>query len=166
MSISNQRAVFIGYILFAGVVVILDQISKQVASVLFGSPPLPPLEVLPFFYLTLVFNKGAAFGLFAEAGGWQHYFFTGLGSIVCAALVVWLWHAHKQSTLLCWGLALVLGGALGNLIDRIAYQHVIDFILLQYGNWQFPAFNIADGAITIGALILVLDSIKNDTLKQ
>ena len=144
----------------------LDQISKQVASVLFGHPPLPPLEVLPFFYLTLVFNKGAAFGLLAEAGGWQHYFFTGFGLVVSTALVVWLWHAHKQSNMLCWGLALVLGGALGNLIDRVAYQHVIDFILLQYGNWQFPAFNIADGAISIGALLLILDSIKSDTLKQ
>ena len=93
-----------------------------------------------------------------DAGGWQHYFLGGLGIVVSLLLVFWLWRSHRNA-LLSWALALVLGGALGNLIDRVSHQHVIDFILLHYRGWYFPAFNLADGAITLGALGLILDSL-------
>ena len=161
---------FTGYLFVAGVVVILDQFSKQVAYATL--PGQPAVEILPFFHLVLVFNRGAAFGMLAEAGGWQHYFFTTLAMAVSIALVIWLWRTHqhtpRRNALLSWGLALVLGGALGNLIDRLSHQFVIDFILLHYGNWQFPAFNIADSAITLGALALILDSLgwRNDSAKR
>lgn len=148
---------FIAYLVLAGIVVIIDQLSKQAVSTsLLGRPS---VEILPFFDLVLVFNEGAAFGFLAAAGGWQHYFLGALGIIVSLLLVFWLWRSHDRNALLSWGLALVLGGALGNLIDRVSHQHVIDFILLHYGGWQFPAFNLADGAISLGALALILDSL-------
>ena len=148
---------FIAYLALAGLVIIIDQLSKQAAyTSLLGRPP---VEILPFFDLVLVFNEGAAFGFLATAGGWQHYFLGGLGSIVSMLLVLWLWRSCDRNALLSWGLALVLGGALGNLIDRISHQHVIDFISLHYGGWYFPAFNIADGAISLGAVALILDSL-------
>lgn len=153
---------FTNHLVLAGLVVILDQISKQAAHAhLLGHPP---VDILPFFRLTLVYNRGAAFGFLADAGGWQHGFFVGFAVVVSVVLVVWLWRASRQndprpSAMLPLGLALVLGGALGNLVDRVSHQHVIDFILLHYANWQFPAFNIADSAISLGALALILDSL-------
>ena len=148
---------FLGYLALAGFVVVIDQLSKQAALVnLMGQRP---MEILPFFQLALVFNEGAAFGFLNDAGGWQHYFFVTLAIIVSGVLVSWLWRAHGRNAMLSWGLALVLGGALGNLIDRISHQFVVDFILLHYRGWQFPAFNIADSAITVGAVALILDSL-------
>ena len=155
----TDRQQFAAYLALAGVVVLLDQLSKQAAYAnLLGQPP---VEVLPFFRLALVFNRGAAFGFLSDAGGWQHYFLSALAVIVSAALVCWLWRARARQggALLSLGLALVLAGALGNLIDRVSHQHVIDFILLHWRGWYFPAFNLADSAISIGALILILDSL-------
>ncbi len=146
---------FIGYLLLAAVVVGLDQVSKYAALLnLFGRPP---LEILPVFHLTLVFNRGAAFGFLAEAGGWQHYFLGGLATGIGLLLVAWLWRAPPRRAMLCYGLALVLGGAIGNLLDRVSHQYVIDFILLHYHGWRFPAFNLADSAIFIGAVLLFCD---------
>ena len=155
-----HRRQFIGFIAclaLAGAVVLADQLSKQAASA--GLAGRPPVDVLPFLRLVLVFNKGAAFGFLHDAGGWQHYFLSGLGSVISLLLVLWLWRSHHRNALLSWGLTLVLGGALGNLIDRVSHQHVIDFILLHHGSWQFPAFNLADGAISLGALALMLDAL-------
>lgn len=150
------RLAFIGYLAFAGVVVAIDQFTKQVAYAhLLGQPS---VEILPFFRLELVFNEGAAFGFLSDAGGWQHGFLVTLAVVISLVLVIWLWRLRRQPDLLSWGLALVLGGALGNLIDRISHQYVIDFIVLHYAGWHFPAFNIADGAITLGALALIADS--------
>lgn len=152
-----RRRKFIAYLVFAGIVVLLDQLSKQAAyASLLGRPP---VEILPFFQLVLVFNEGAAFGFLNDAGGWQRYFLSSLSLIISLLLVFWLWRSHHRNAMLSWALALVLGGALGNLIDRVSHQHVIDFILLHYGGWQFPAFNLADGAISLGALGLILDSL-------
>lgn len=155
-----RRRKFRAYLLFAGVVLLLDQISKQAAyTFLLGQPP---LEILPFFQLVLVFNEGAAFGFLNTAGGWQHYFLGGLAILVSLILVLWLWrnvhHNAPHNAMLSWALTLVLGGALGNLMDRISHQHVIDFISLHYANWYFPAFNLADSAISLGALGLIADS--------
>ena len=155
---SNSRLRFIAWLAFAAIVVILDQLSKQLALAHLAGQP--PVAVLPFFHLVLVFNEGAAFGFLDDAGGWQRYFLSGLSVSVSAALVYWLWRSRHRGVLLPLALALVLGGALGNLVDRVAHQHVIDFILLHYGGQHFPAFNLADGAITLGALGLIVDSLR------
>lgn len=146
---------FTAYLALVAVVVVADQLTKQAAyTALWGAAP---VEVLPFLRLALVFNRGAAFGFLGDAGGWQHYFLSGLAGVLSVLLAGWLWRAHRRHALLSWGLALVLAGALGNLIDRVSHQFVIDFIVLHYRAWQFPAFNIADSAISIGAAALIID---------
>ncbi|MGR3985131.1 MAG: signal peptidase II [Gammaproteobacteria bacterium] len=135
----------------------LDQAAKQIAvAQLAGAPP---LEILPFFRLSLVFNRGAAFGFLGDAGGWQLHFLAGVAVLVSAVLAVWMWRARCDGALFVCALALLLGGALGNLTDRIIHQYVIDFIVLHYRGWYFPAFNLADSAITAGAGVLILDSL-------
>ena len=148
---------FIAYLMLAGTMVVLDQVTKQLAyRQLLGQPP---VDVLPFFRLVLVFNEGAAFGFLNDAGGWQHYFFGGLAVVVSVVLLLWLWRAHDRNAMLSLGLALVLAGAIGNLIDRVNYRYVIDFILLHYQGWYFPAFNLADTVITLGAILLIMDGL-------
>ncbi len=138
-------------------VVVLDQFTKLVAE---GAlDPYRPVSLLPFFNLTLVYNTGAAFSLLADAGGWQRWFFLGLSAVVSLALVVWIVRLPRGQGRLALALALVLGGAVGNLIDRALYGHVIDFLDLHYGGWHWPAFNVADAAITVGAVLLVADTL-------
>ncbi len=146
----------------AAAVVLVDQISKWWAlSVLAFRQP---VEVLPFFNLTLVFNRGAAFSFLAGAGGWQRLFFIGLALVIAAVLAVWLVRSAWRQRWLAAGLALILGGAIGNVIDRIRFGHVVDFLDFHAAGWHWPAFNIADSAITIGAIVLLLTSIvANDT---
>ena len=103
-------------------------------------------------------NAGAAFSFLADAGGWQRWFFTGLGT-VAALVMVYLLRMHAGQTLFCLALSLLLGGAVGNVVDRVLYSHVIDFLDFYYGTWHFPAFNVADSAITIGACLLILDEL-------
>ena len=138
-------------------VVALDQATKYWAvSALTLHQPVP---VIPFFNLTLMHNTGAAFSLLAEAGGWQRWFFTGLALVVSGLIVYWLSTLRRQPWLSA-GLALILGGAVGNnLIDRVLHGYVVDFIDVYYQNWHWPAFNIADSAITVGAVLLVLDAL-------
>jgi signal peptidase II len=138
--------------------VLLDQWTKQLALQHFK---LGQLEtVTPFFDLTLAFNRGAAFSFLSDAGGWQRWFFTGISASVSAVLVVWLWRLGSRQRLLALGLSLVLGGAIGNLIDRVALGYVVDFISLHYRDYYWPAFNIADSAITCGAVLLFIDIFK------
>jgi signal peptidase II len=120
------------------------------------------IVVIPdYFSWTLAYNTGAAFSFLADAGGWQRWFFAAIALVVSVVLVVWLKRLKSYETRLAIALALVLGGALGNLFDRVAYGHVIDFILVHWQNrWYFPAFNLADSAITLGAAMLVLDMFK------
>ena len=108
--------------------------------------------------LVRVHNPGAAFSFLADAGGWQRWFFTGLG-IVAACVMVYLLKMHTGQTLFCLALSLLLGGAVGNVIDRLLYSHVIDFLDFYYGTWHFPAFNVADSAISVGAVLLILDEL-------
>jgi signal peptidase II len=116
------------------------------------------VAVLPFFNFTLAYNSGAAFSFLADAGGWQRWFFVALALAISAGLVVWLYRLRAN----VWGeavaITLILGGALGNVIDRLWHGHVIDFIDVYYQNWHWPAFNVADSAITVGAVLLVLQS--------
>ena len=116
------------------------------------------LPITSFFNLVRVHNAGAAFSFLADAGGWQRWFFTGLGT-VAALVMVYLLRMHAGQTLFCLALSLLLGGAVGNVVDRVLYSHVIDFLDFYYGTWHFPAFNVADSAITIGACLLILDEL-------
>ena len=119
-----------------------------------------PVAVLPFFNLTLIYNSGAAFSFLAEAGGWQRWFFVVLTVLVSSFLLYWLSILKKNQIWLAAALALIIGGAIGNnLIDRLFLGYVIDFIDVYYQRWHWPAFNIADSAITIGAAIAVIEAL-------
>lgn len=139
----------------SSLVVILDQLSKQIAenSLLLHKP----LAVFPGFNWTLMYNKGAAFSFLSQAGGWQRWFFIILSSVISIALIVWLKQLKKDQQVLSAGIAFILGGAIGNVIDRSLYGHVIDFIQVYYKDFYWPAFNLADSAITLGAGLLILD---------
>lgn len=137
------------------VVIILDQVSKQLAEYyLVYSVPIP---VIPFFNWTLSYNAGAAFSFLNDAGGWQRWFFIVLALAVSVAIVMWIKKLTPQDKWVAIALSLVLGGAIGNVIDRFLYGHVIDFLHVYYGQWSWPIFNIADSAISIGVAILLWD---------
>jgi signal peptidase II len=136
--------------------VLLDQGSKLAIDAsmhLYESIP-----VMPFLNLTYVHNTGAAFSFLSEAGGWQRWFFSGLAFVISIGIIVWLAKLQKHETLLAAALSLILGGAVGNLIDRVAYGYVIDFIDVYYGNSHFPYFNIADAAINLGVFLMLAES--------
>lgn len=141
----------------AVIAIVLDFVSKQLAETYLTFAQ--PVYVLPVFDLTLLYNKGAAFSFLANEGGWQRWFFTVIAIGVSAVLTVWLMKLKPNEKLLSIALALVIGGALGNLYDRLAYGHVIDFIHLHWDNNYFPAFNIADSAISLGAAMLLFESL-------
>lgn len=143
----------------SGLIVLLDQVTKHLAEALLQMHQ--PVAILPSFNLMLTYNTGAAFSFLREAGGWQRWFFLSLGIAVSIGLIVWLTRLKPEEKRLALALALVLGGAVGNLIDRTWLGHVIDFIQLYYQNWYWPTFNIADSAITVGAVLLVLDSLHS-----
>ncbi|MCX7086037.1 MAG: signal peptidase II [Methylococcales bacterium] len=136
--------------------VVLDQASKWAVDSsmqLYQSIPL-----VPYFNLTYVRNTGAAFSFLSEAGGWQRWFFAGLAVVISIVITVWLARLKQHETWLAVALSLVLGGAIGNLIDRLAYGYVIDFLDVYYQTWHWPAFNIADSAITLGVVLMLLES--------
>lgn len=144
------------WLLLAGISIVLDQYTKHIASThLTFAEPVP---VLPFLNWTLLHNYGAAFSFLSDAGGWQRYFFTALAGIVSIAFTVWLVRMPRQLIILPLAIALILGGALGNLIDRVTLGYVVDFIHFYYQNHHFPAFNIADSSITLGTILLILDT--------
>ncbi|WBA82668.1 signal peptidase II [Endozoicomonas sp. GU-1] len=120
------------------------------------------LPVLPFFSLTLAYNTGAAFSFLSDASGWQRWFLSGVAIIVSIMLVGWLKQLRSGENWQACSLSLILGGALGNLIDRLLHGHVTDFLLFYYKNWYFPAFNLADTAITVGAAMLILDMFRSN----
>ncbi|PTS85336.1 signal peptidase II [Pseudomonas sp. HMWF032] len=122
------------------------------------------IVIIPdYFSWTLAYNTGAAFSFLADAAGWQRWFFAAIAVVVSGVLVVWLKRLKSDETWLAVALALVLGGALGNLVDRVVFGHVVDFILLHWHQqWYFPAFNVADMAITGGAILLALDMFKSE----
>ncbi|MDD1633486.1 MAG: signal peptidase II [Methylococcaceae bacterium] len=136
--------------------VILDQASKLAIA---GSMHLyQSIQIVPYFNLTYVHNTGAAFSFLSEAGGWQRWFFAGLALVISVVIAVWLARLKQHETLLAVALSLVLGGAIGNLIDRLAYGYVIDFLDVYYQTWHWPAFNIADSAITLGVMLMLAES--------
>ena len=136
--------------------VILDQASKLAIA---GSMHLyQSIQIVPYFNLTYVHNTGAAFSFLSEAGGWQRWFFAGLALVISVVIAVWLARLKRHETLLAVALSLILGGAIGNLIDRLAYGYVIDFLDVYYQTWHWPAFNIADSAITLGVILMLVES--------
>ncbi|MBC3871830.1 signal peptidase II [Undibacterium oligocarboniphilum] len=142
----------------ATIVILLDQVSKITITKLFAYGE--TLAVTGFFNLMLVYNKGAAFSFLAAESGWQRYLFTAIG-LIAAAYITFLLKRHSSQKLFCWALSLIMGGALGNVIDRLLYGHVIDFLDFHYQElYHFPAFNIADSAITIGAALFILDELR------
>ena len=143
--------------LWLSVVVIgLDQLTKYVADTLLD--PYQALPVMPFFNLTLMYNKGAAFSFLSEAGGWQRWFFSVLAIAVTGVLIAWLRGLGAGQRRAALALSLIIGGAVGNLIDRVLRGQVVDFIQLYYQQWYWPAFNIADSAITVGVVIMIADA--------
>jgi signal peptidase II len=142
----------------AFIVILLDQLSKITITKLFALGE--EKVITSFFNLVLAYNYGAAFSFLDKAGGWQRHMFTAIG-IGAALYIIYLLKRNSGQRLFCWALALILGGALGNVIDRIAYGHVVDFLDFHWqGFGHFPAFNIADSAICIGAALFVLDELR------
>jgi signal peptidase II len=139
-------------------VIVLDQLTKQLAVDLLEMHQ--PVAVAPFLNLTLTYNTGAAFSLLNDAGGWQRWLFASLSVVVGIVIVVWLWRLPSGERWLACGLALVLGGALGNLWDRLLIGAVVDFIDVYYQRWHWPAFNVADSAICVGAALLIISTFK------
>jgi len=138
------------------VVVLLDQLSK---TLILGMFQLNDSRTLTsWFNLVRVHNTGAAFSFLAGASGWQRWFFVGLGT-VASAFIVWMLKKHPGQKLFCFAVSMIMGGAVGNVVDRLLHGYVVDFIQVHYGGWYFPAFNLADSAITLGAICLILDEL-------
>ncbi|WP_284155299.1 signal peptidase II [Sulfuricystis multivorans] len=142
----------------AGLVILLDQLSK--AWVLASLHLYESGEITPFFNLVLVMNPGASFSFLAQAGGWQKWFFILLALSVSIGLV-WMIRKHAQETLQPLAFALILGGAIGNLIDRLRFAAVVDFLDFHVAGWHWPAFNLADSAITIGVILLLWQQLRH-----
>jgi signal peptidase II len=149
----------------SALLVAIDQWTKAVAlASLEYLKPVPFID--GFWNWTLVHNYGAAFSFLHDAGGWQRWLFGGIAVVVSTGIVWWLTKLRANERFLACGLVLVLGGALGNLHDRITLGYVVDFIHVHYGTWHFPAFNIADCGITVGAFILIIDSLFLEKRRQ
>jgi len=148
---------FLRYLVIAIITLLLDQLSKW--SALSNLKMGVPEQVLPFMNWLLLFNPGAAFSFLAQGSGWQRWFFTAIGLAACI-YIIWLIRKSQNDKLLCIALSLILGGALGNVLDRLMYGAVVDFIDLHYANWHWPAFNIADSAICIGAALIIWGELR------
>jgi signal peptidase II len=149
-----KNAVMLRWLWLSAMVIGLDQISKW--AVLAYLPYAVPQPLFPGLNFTLVYNTGAAFSFLSQADGWQRWLFVGLAAIVSAVLIAWLMRLEPHERWTAAGLALILGGALGNALDRVLRGHVIDFIDIYYRHWHWPAFNLADSAITLGAALLIV----------
>ncbi|MCB1692580.1 MAG: lipoprotein signal peptidase [Pseudomonadales bacterium] len=148
------------YFCISLMVVILDQATKYyMSSILRVCVPgdCPSIELLPVFQFRLFHNEGAAFSFLAEQDGWQRWLLVAVSLIVSTVVGVWLYRIHRTEKLLAVALALIIGGAVGNLIDRASVGYVVDFVLVHYQDWYFPAFNVADSSISVGAALLILD---------
>lgn len=159
----GTRSVY--WLLLSTAVVALDQITKLM--VIENMTLYQRVQITPFFDLVRLHNTGAAFSFLADASGWQNWLFTGIAFVVSIGILYWLVTLpSKGRRVLAIGLALVLGGAIGNLIDRSFYGYVVDFILFYYREWSYPAFNIADSAITCGVVLILYDGVVLDRRRQ
>ncbi len=153
-SSSPSLAVWLGLAL---VVIVLDQVTKTL--ILDNFQLGDSRHVTSFFNVVRVHNTGAAFSFLAGAAGWQRWFFITLG-FVATGFIVWMLRSHPSQKLFCFAVTMIMGGALGNVVDRLLHGYVVDFIQVLWGGWYFPSFNIADSAITLGAVLLILDEIR------
>jgi signal peptidase II len=144
------------WVALAAVIVLIDQLTKIAIERAFDYGDVRP--VTGFFNLVLTYNKGAAFSFLASASGWQKHFLTVIG-IGASLFILYLLARHGSQKLFSLALAMILGGAIGNVIDRLAYGHVVDFLDFHVGGWHWPAFNMADSAIVGGAILLVVDEL-------
>lgn len=145
------------WLALAALVVVLDQLSKGWITGVFELGD--SQRITSFFNLVRAHNPGAAFSFLAGAGGWQRWFFVAIAA-VASVFIVWMLRGHPTQRLFCFALAMILGGAIGNVIDRLVHGHVIDFIQLHYAGAYFPSFNVADSAITLGAVLLIVDELR------
>jgi signal peptidase II len=158
VSLSTGRWGSTAWLLLTLVVVLADQFTKYLIVTRFDL--FDSITITIWLDIMRLHNEGVAFSMFAEASGWQRWFFSILGFVVSGVIAVWLYRLPaKSQVLLAAGLACVAGGALGNVIDRLFRGHVVDFIRVHYEDWFFPAFNVADSAITVGATLIILDSL-------
>lgn len=147
------------WFLLAALIIVFDQGSKYLAFM--SLDPYQPVPVIPGLNITLAFNTGAAFSFLSNAGEWHRWFFAAFSAIVSSALLIWILRTPKSAHLQLAAISFILGGALGNLLDRALLGYVIDFIQVYYKNYYWPIFNIADSAICIGAVLLLVDLCKN-----
>lgn len=154
---SSSRASLLPWLGIATIIILFDQVTKiaAVSLMAYGES----VYVTSFFNFVHVYNKGAAFSFLADHSGWQRYFFTIVG-FGASAFIIYLLKKHAGQRLFSWALALILGGALGNVIDRLLYGHVIDFLDFHVAGWHWPAFNVADSAICIGAVLFIYDELR------
>ena len=154
---ARRTAALTPWLGIACAVIAIDQLTKAmiVAAMQLGDAR----TMTPFFDIVRAHNRGAAFSFLNDASGWQRWFFVALG-IAAAAFIVWLLARHGGQRLFGWALALILGGALGNVVDRLWHGHVIDFLQVHWQSHYFPSFNVADSAITIGAALLIVDELR------
>ncbi len=152
------------YLTISAAIIGLDQVTKWLMVSWLAL--YETVAIMPYFNLTMAHNHGAAFSFLAQAGGWQRWFFTVLALVISTVLVVWLTKLKPEAKLEAISLSLVIGGAIGNVIDRIYYGYVIDFLDIYIGSSHWPAFNVADSAICIGAVLLIIDSIKSEPESQ
>lgn len=145
-------------------VILIDQVTKAAVSA--NLEMYQPIEVIPFFNITLAHNTGAAFSFLANAGGWQRWFFTLLGVVVSIFIFFWIKKLKSGDKALAIGLSLILGGALGNLIDRFRFGYVVDFLDFYIGDAHWPAFNVADSAIFCGAVLLIIMTFLDERQKK
>ncbi len=141
----------------------LDQLTKTVIAGQFQLGD--SRAITTFFNLVRAHNPGAAFSFLADASGWQRWFFVILGT-VASGFIVWMLRSHPGQPLFCFALSMILGGAIGNVVDRLLHGHVIDFIQLHYAGWAFPSFNVADSAITLGAILLIVDELRRLRIRR
>jgi signal peptidase II len=147
------------FLWLTAIVFVLDQWTK--VSVVEHIELYQSIEITGFFNLTYVRNYGAAFSFLADSGGWQRWFFTIIALVVSVVIIRWLSQTNKTQLMLPIAFCLILGGALGNVYDRLVLGYVVDFLSFYYNDWYFPAFNIADSAISLGAFLLIVDMFKN-----
>jgi len=169
MNTRTQKGLFANRMAFAwlmmsAVIVTLDLWTKSLATE--SLTLYRPIEITSWLNMTLAHNYGAAFSFLSDAGGWQRWLFTGLASVVTVVLVVWLLRLPAKEKLTAAALGLIIGGAIGNLIDRIINGYVIDFIDVYYLDWHWPAFNLADSAITGGVILMLLDALVLSVIKK
>ena len=157
-SAPNNSGSLLPWLGIAAIVILLDQVAKIAVNKTFHLGDARP--VTSFFNLVLAYNPGAAFSFLGSQNGWQRYFFTAI-AIVAAGFIIYLLRRHAGQRLFCWALALIMGGAIGNALDRVLYGHVIDFLDFHLSGWgHFPAFNLADSAITLGAILFIFDELR------